>query len=278
MGIASVASGCVPVGPVTVMLPASRPTIVGIVPIEIVVEEVLTAQLPSEVIPLLVVAALWELGLVAGVDEGEEVGAVVSEGAERQLEFGDKPLRQFAFGGDDLRFLDQVEVVPEGLARELVAGGGDEPRERGVAIPVGKAEFAGGTDRPVDRSQKQILAHGKALSAFGEMAIEEFDKPDLLGKIVECDDIAESSDIDRSRLRGLALFTREGGVDEVVRGAQIGGAHDLGLAPDALAFAGVVVGVAVDDLGREACHKAPSLSRVRSYPSEGRVSRRADEY
>jgi len=62
------------------------------------------------------VAALRQFGRGARVDEGEEVGAVVGQGAERQLELRDQPLRQFAFDGLDVLLLDAVKVVPEGLA------------------------------------------------------------------------------------------------------------------------------------------------------------------
>jgi hypothetical protein len=206
---------------------------------------------------LLIVAALRELGLVASIDIGEKVGAVVGNGLERQLKLGDKPLGQFALGGGDLRFLDQIEVIPERLAGKLTEVSGDESGERGIAIPVGEAEFAGGADRPVDGGEKQILAHGKALSAFGEMAVEKFDQTDLLGEIVECDNVAKSGDIHGSRLRCEGFLVAEGSLNEIVRGSQVDSTDDLGLAPNALAFAEVVVGVAFNDFGGKACHRNP---------------------
>jgi len=90
------------------------------------------------------------------------------------------------------------------------------------------------------------------------MAIEEFDESDLLSEIIEGDDVAEGRDIDGQGLRRLGLPLLQGGRDQMVGGAQIDGADDLRLAVDALAFAGVIVGLAVNDLGGEARHELAS--------------------
>ena len=57
----------------------------------------------TKIVPfLLVVALLGEFGGGAGVDVREEVGPVVGERAERELELLDEPLRELAFGGRDV--------------------------------------------------------------------------------------------------------------------------------------------------------------------------------
>jgi hypothetical protein len=174
------------------------------------------------------------------------------------LELVEEPLRQLAFGGRDVRFGDEIEMVPEGLAGKLFGTGGQEPGQRGGALPIGKAEFAGGMDGAIDGGQQQVLAHGKPLGPFGKVAIQEGDEPDLLGEVIEGDDVAEGSDVDGVGLRGLALLVPQCGGEELVGRSQVEGADDLRPAVDALAFAGIIVGVAVNDLGRKARHAVNS--------------------
>ena len=50
-----------------------------------------------------------------------------------------------------------------------------------------------------------------------------------------------------------ATFFEDGG-EEILRGAKVDGADDFGLAVNALAFTGVVIGLAVNDLGGKAGH------------------------
>src|SRR5208283_3088176 len=92
---------------------------------------------------------------------------------------------------------DEIKVIPEGLAGELLGGGGQQARQRGLAIPVSKLEFARGLDSAVEGGEEEILADREPLLAFGKVAVEEFDEPDLLSEIVEGDDIAKSGDRDR---------------------------------------------------------------------------------
>src|SRR5216683_8018919 len=153
-----------------------------------------------------------------------------------------------------VRFGDEIEVIPEGLAGQLLGGGGQQPGQRGGAIPIGEAELAGGMDGAIDGGEQQILADGKPLGPLGEVTVQEGDESDLLGEVVQGDDVAEGSDIDGVGLWNLALLVPQGGGDEIVGRAQVDSADDLRPAVDALAFAGVVVGVAVNDLGREARH------------------------
>jgi hypothetical protein len=162
------------------------------------------------------VATLGQFGRRAGVDEREEVGAVVGEGAQRKLELVDESLRKLAFGSRDVMLCHEIEMIPEGLAGELTGGRRNEPGQRGRAIPVGEAEFADGTDGPVDGGEQQIVSDGEPLVALGQMAIEEFDESDLLSEIIESDDIAKGRDIDGLRLRRLALLLLQSGRDQIV--------------------------------------------------------------
>ena len=121
-----------------------------------------------------------------------------------------------SFGSDDVLFLHEIEMIPEGLAGELAGSRRDKPGQRGRAIPVGEAEFADGTDGPVDGGQEQVLPDGEPLVALGQMAIEELDEPDLLSEIIESDDVAEGGDIDGLGLWRLALALLQGSGDQIV--------------------------------------------------------------
>jgi hypothetical protein len=155
-------------------------------------------------------------------------------------------------------------MIPEGLARELASGRRHEPGQRRRAIPVGEAEFADGTDGPVDGGQQQVLSDGEPLVALGQMAIEEFDESDLLSAIREGDDVADGGDLDGLGLRGRALPLVQGGRDQIVGRASVDGADDLRLAVDALAFAGIGIGLAVNDLAVRLAMRLRPLIR-RSY-------------
>jgi hypothetical protein len=86
----------------------------------------------------------------------------------------------------------------------------------------------------------------------GEDRIEQSDQIQTLSDIEQGGDIGESGHLGFERLgRLLGLF---GGSGEIVDFAEIDLADDLGLAVDALAIAGVVIGVAADQFGSEARH------------------------
>src|SRR4029077_13066403 len=75
-------------------------------------------DLPQVATLLFVMAALGQLGRGAGVDVGEEVGAVVDQSAEIELKTLDEPLGHLAFELQNLVGGDEVHVVPEVLGGE----------------------------------------------------------------------------------------------------------------------------------------------------------------
>ncbi len=88
--------------------------------------------------------------------------------------------------------------------------------------------------------------------AFGEQGIEQRDEMETLGDLPQGGDVAAGGDLGFERLRGnMSLLC---GGDEVLDLTEVDLADDLGLAVNALAIAGVVVGVTVDLLGGEARH------------------------
>ena len=127
-------------------------------------------------------------------------------------------------------------------------------RQGGLPVPVGELQFAGGGNRAVDGGQQQVLPDGKTLMALGrENGIQQLDQIEALGDIEQRGDIAEGGHF---RFQGLGqMFEPLGGGHEIVDFAEVDGTDDLGLAIDALAKAGVVIGVAADSFGGEARHK-----------------------
>jgi hypothetical protein len=90
------------------------------------------------------------------------------------------------------------------------------------------------------------------LAAFGNQGIEQRDEIETLGDVPQGGDVAAGSDLGFERLRGnMSLL---GGGDEVLEFAEVDLADDLGFAVNALAIAGIVIGVTVDLLGGEAWH------------------------
>ena len=202
---------------------------------------------------LLVMPALREFGRGTGIDVGEEIGAVVDQGAEIQLKPLDEALGDLFFAFEDVIGGDQIHMVPEALGRQRGRIGGQQTSQDRLAVPVSKLHFAGGGHRTVEGSQEQILPEGEALVAFGRKdGIEQLDEIQSLSNVEKRGDITESGDLG---FEGLGrLLGPLGGSDEVVDFAEVDLADDFGLAVDALTIAGVVIGVTADNLGGEARH------------------------
>src|ERR1035438_2936082 len=75
-------------------------------------------DLPQVASLLFVMAALGQLGRGAGVDVGEEVGAVVNQGTEIELKSSTSSASHLSLELQDLVGGDEVHVVPEVLGGE----------------------------------------------------------------------------------------------------------------------------------------------------------------
>jgi len=198
-------------------------------------------------------SALRKFGGSAGVDVGEEIGAVVDQGAEIQLKPLDEALGDLLFAFEDVFGGDQIHMVPEVLRRQRGRIGGQQASQDRLPVPVGELQFAGGGDRAVDGGQQQVPADGEALVAPGrEDGIEQREQIQTLRDVEQGGGIGESGHLGFQRLGRLPGAL--GGGDEVVDFAEVDLADDFGFAIDALAVAGVVIGVAADLFGGEARH------------------------
>jgi hypothetical protein len=154
--------------------------------------------------------------------------------------------------GEFARLAHVVQVVPEGLAGELVGGGRQQARQDGVMVPMGQLSLAGGVGGAVDGGQQQVLADREALVALGDLGVDEFDQADFAGLVEEGGDIAEAG-----QARGLGpegLLCLGDGLDYMVLGAEIDGFDDGRFAVHALALAGVVIGASLEDFGGQGGH------------------------
>ncbi len=83
--------------------------------VEIRADQQAQAHLPEVAALLLVVAALGEFGRGAGVDVGEEIRAVVDQGAQVEVEALDQPLIHLLLKDGHVLGRDLVHMVPEVL-------------------------------------------------------------------------------------------------------------------------------------------------------------------
>ena len=90
------------------------------------------------------------------------------------------------------------------------------------------------------------------LTFGGQDGIQQRDQIQAGGDIEQGGDVSEGGDGGFQWLR--RLMGDLGGGDQVIDFAEVDLADDLGFAVDALAVAGVVIGVAADLLGGEAGH------------------------
>ncbi len=100
--------------------------------------------------------------------------------------------------------------------------------------------------------KRMPLADGGALAALGDVAVDDSGELQAPGEVEEGGDDAEVAD------GGLGSGGGGGELefgDDVVGATEVDLADDFGLAVDALGLAGVVVGVAADDLLDEAGHE-----------------------
>src|SRR5712692_501247 len=117
-------------------------------------------DLPQVAALLFVMAALRQLGRGAGVDIGEEVGAVVNQCAEIELKSLDEPLGHLSLEFQDLVGGDEVHVVPEVLGGEQGGIDGDQAGGEGAAVRIGQVHLTGRSDCAVKGGEQKVLATG----------------------------------------------------------------------------------------------------------------------
>ena len=198
-------------------------------------------------------AALGQLGApVEGADVGEEVGGVEQQVVQVEAELAAHVADQVALDGSDGVAGDAVHVIPEALAGELAGADGQQAVQGGGVEPAGESGLGGGGEAAVEDGDEQVQADGGAGAALGGMAVDELDQLEAASEREQGRAGTELAHHGLERLGGGA-----GGLElleDAVGIAEVGLGDDLGLAVDALADAGVVVGAAADDLLDETGH------------------------
>jgi len=205
----------------------------------------------TQVVPsFLAVASLRELwSVVETVDKGEKVCGVKKQAPQVETKARDRSGRDFPLDMDDGVFVDTVHVVPKPLTGQLRDLGAQQARQNGLLIPFTDLGLAAWSDTPIEAGDKQVLPHGRALSAaLGDMAVDGGSDIELLSHVEGGNQRTKFTD---HTLLGLRVGESK---DQLLGGADVFLPHDLRLAVDALTLAQVVVRPAADELFNEARH------------------------
>ena len=201
-------------------------------------------------------ATLWKLGsLIEAIDEGEEVGRVEEQAAQIESESRDGVSADVTLDGAELIFVNSIHVVPESLAGELRGRSGNEPSNERLGVPLGQAGLATWSNAPVQSSQKQVVANRRTRrTPLGNMSIDDRDHIQRCGDIEASSGGAKLADLDGLGVGPSDSFDQPLGRSEVI------GPDDFRFSVDALTLAEIVVGLAVDDLLRQARHLGHTTS------------------
>ena len=195
--------------------------------------------------------------MVEGIDEGEEVGGVEEDPAGVEVTVADQVVGQVTFDEFDGLGRDAGHVVPEALAGQLLGADIQEAAQGGALEPAGHPDLAAGGDAAVDGGQEQVGTDGGPGAGLGDVAVDMVAQFQSLGDVIQGHDGAEVGDDSLARPGrrvGVGSGGSQGG-DDVVGTAEVLLPDDGGLAVDAAALAGVVVGPAADGFLDDARHR-----------------------
>src|SRR5262249_59100933 len=101
---------------------------------------------------LLIAAPLGEAGTtVEGMDKGVVVSRIIDEALLPQGEARTNAGEQLLLDEGKVVRLEQMHVIPEALAAQLLGGSGHQPGEHRPCVPLGKGPLAFGPDGAVER-------------------------------------------------------------------------------------------------------------------------------
>src|SRR5213594_4927124 len=115
----------------------------------------------TEVVALLLLsAALRQAGTaVKGVNEGVVVGRIIDQELLAQREALTNPCEQLLLDGSKVVRFEQMHVIPEALATQLLRGRREQPSQHRRLVPRGEGPLAFGPDGAVDGGEEEIVAH-----------------------------------------------------------------------------------------------------------------------
>ena len=96
---------------------------------------------------------------VKGVHEGGVVGRIIDQELLAQREALTNPCEQLQLDGSKVVLFEQVHVIPEALATQLLGGRREQPSQNRRLVPLGECPLAFGPDGAVDGGEEEIVAH-----------------------------------------------------------------------------------------------------------------------
>src|SRR6185503_13410634 len=204
---------------------------------------------------LFAVSSLRKGGVkVETIDEGEEVGGIEEQAAQIEAELSHGSGADVAFNRADRRLVDAVHVVPEALARQLRRTQVQQTRQDGRIEPRPDAGLAPWRDAAVKQSHEQVLAdRGPLRALLGHVVVDDADQVQPLGH-GETGGRGTQFANDGLLRGGVRRRARRKAASKVFGGPEVLLPDNRGFAVDALALPEVVVGLAMDELLREARH------------------------
>ena len=120
---------------------------------------------------LLVVASGWKLGAgIRGIDEGEEIGGIVQDCVELEIETLQSAAHDFALYRSKNLNRQLVHLIPKVLTGEEVDVCVGELAQRGRTRPLSKSALACGMTSPTNTAQLEGLANAETIVTFGATA------------------------------------------------------------------------------------------------------------
>jgi hypothetical protein len=197
------------------------------------------------------VSSLSQLGPVVRGKKRIEVGSVVKESTQIDVQLFHNSPRNIVFDLGKNRLVKVVHMVPEPLTPQSYGADGEEPAQDSIPVPCGEFALAGRCNRPVKGRQQYILPYGSALIAFRGVAVDRADDVQLLSRVPESGGGAEIPLLGKER----APWSLRQEAEQLLGGAEM--AHYTNARPTALIpirFDDAPVTFSPDRIGLKARH------------------------
>ena len=224
----------------------------------------------AQVMPLLlVVASGGELGSdIRGIDEGEEIGGVVEDCVELEIEALQSTAYDFAFYGCEDLNRQLVHLIPEVLTGKQVDVYLGELAQSRRACPFGKSSLARSMTSPADTAQLEGLTSAETIMALGaapwvrdmprgmsvsapaggQVAIDRTGNVKLASNGEDSRDGAMGEGLDAKGICGLKPE------DQIIGFTEVGNHGETWLSANTVGLDDAPVGVAANVDSLQACH------------------------
>jgi hypothetical protein len=178
---------------------------------------------------LAVAAQRQSAAVVERVDEGEEIGGVITQDREVDLELLHNLPGDLVFYGRNRVLIETFHVVPETLAGKDLLWMAPQLLQDGGLVPVPDLQFACRRQRPVDGRQQHVPAHRGPLRTLGNVSVDDLLDADPLGNTQKR---GHASELPQNRLLWLQGRGPVHLFDDALHRAEIPLPHDPGPSMD----------------------------------------------